>query len=58
MIASGPPPNQLLQMLDAVDFDLLRLISSRSNWSERLSWVKQAKRCNMSTFRMMEVKVM
>lgn len=24
MTASGPPPNQLLQMLDAADFDLLR----------------------------------
>ncbi|WP_027533371.1 hypothetical protein [Bradyrhizobium sp. WSM3983] len=24
MIASGPPPNQLLRMLDAADFDLLR----------------------------------
>lgn len=24
MIASGPPPNQLLRMLDAVNFDLLR----------------------------------
>ena len=24
MIASGPPPNRLLQMLDAADFDLLR----------------------------------
>ncbi|WP_349643529.1 hypothetical protein [Bradyrhizobium diazoefficiens] len=24
MIASGPPPNRLLQMLDAADFDMLR----------------------------------
>lgn len=24
MIASGPPPNRSLQMLDAADFDLLR----------------------------------
>jgi hypothetical protein len=55
MIASGPLPNRLLRMLDAADFDLLRvLISSGVNWSERLSWVKQAQRCDTSTFRTLE----
>jgi hypothetical protein len=37
-------PNQLLQMLDAADFNLLRPISPRLEWSGKLSWVGRALR--------------
>ncbi|WP_027577333.1 hypothetical protein [Bradyrhizobium sp. WSM1743] len=54
MNASSHPPNQLLQLLDAPDFDLLRPRLATVKMVRKSVLEGAALRCDMSTFHMVD----